>query len=347
MKTAMKKLAVWLLAAFAGMCAPPAGDQAEVLELRRVWSQAPHNAFTDLARFRDRWYLAFREGSAHVSPDGAIRILTSADGERWLDAALLKLEGADLRDPKLTVTPRQTLILSTAAAYPQGSPQRHQTLLFFSTDGRDWSKPVPVGDPNIWMWRIAWSPRNQAFSIGYSTWGPPLIRLYTSKDGIQWTSLVDELLTDNFPNESVMLFDSDDIAHCLLRRDKGPMTALLGISRPPYRAWEWRDLGVRLGGPNMIRLPDGRVVAAGRLYDGKPRTSLAWLDFTEAKLAEFLALPSGGDCSYPGLVFYDGLLWVSYYSSHEGKTSVYLAKVKLPTATSPARKSSWMPPKKY
>jgi hypothetical protein len=29
---------------------------------------------------------------------------------------------------------------------------------------------------------------------------------------------------------------------------------------------------------------------------------------------------------------HDGLLWVSYYSSHEGKTNIYLAKVELPAA---------------
>jgi len=55
-----------------------------------------------------------------------------------------------------------------------------------------------------------------------------------------------------------------------------------------------------------------------------------WLDPQAGTLTEFLKLPSGGDTSYPGLVWHDGLLWVSYYSSHEGKTSVYLAKVKLP-----------------
>jgi hypothetical protein len=60
------------------------------------------------------------------------------------------------------------------------------------------------------------------------------------------------------------------------------------------------------------------------------RTALCWLDVEAGKLTEFLTLPSGGDTSYPGLVFYEGLLWVSYYSSHEGKTSIYLAKVKLP-----------------
>ena len=39
---------------------------------------------------------------------------------------------------------------------------------------------------------------------------------------------------------------------------------------------------------------------------------------------------SGGDTSYPGLVWHDGLLWMSYYSSHEGKTSIYLARIRLP-----------------
>ncbi len=42
-----------------------------------------------------------------------------------------------------------------------------------------------------------------------------------------------------------------------------------------------------------------------------------------------LTLPSGGDTSYPGLVWHQNLLWMLYYSSHEGKTSMYLAKIRL------------------
>jgi hypothetical protein len=42
-----------------------------------------------------------------------------------------------------------------------------------------------------------------------------------------------------------------------------------------------------------------------------------------------LVLPSGGDTSYPGFAFDDGLLWTMYYSSHEGKTAIYLAKVRV------------------
>ena len=66
-----------------------------------------------------------------------------------------------------------------------------------------------------------------------------------------------------------------------------------------------------------------------RLYDKKVRTVVCTLDPDTGRLTEELTLPSGGDTSYAGLAWHDGLLWVSYYSSHEGKSSIYLAKVKV------------------
>ena len=84
----------------------------------------------------------------------------------------------------------------------------------------------------------------------------------------------------------------------------------------------------------MIELPDGRIVAAVRLYDSPIRTSLCWLDAEAGKLTEFLKLPSGGDTSYAGLAWHEGHLWVSYYSGHEAKdshaeTAIYFAKVAI------------------
>ena len=81
----------------------------------------------------------------------------------------------------------------------------------------------------------------------------------------------------------------------------------------------------------MITLPDGRIVVVARMFRGSAKsakTVLAWLDPNKGQLTEFLTLPSGGDTSYPGLVWHDDLLWVSYYSSHENKTAIYLAKIK-------------------
>src|SRR3954468_21685500 len=79
--------------------------EAQLIEVKKIWDRAPHNAFTDLVRFRGRWYCVFREGKAHVSPDGALRVLTSPDGKAWESAALVRSETADLRDPKILATP--------------------------------------------------------------------------------------------------------------------------------------------------------------------------------------------------------------------------------------------------
>jgi len=185
-----------------------------------------------------------------------------------------------------------------------------------------------IGDPNLWLWRTTWH-KSTAYSIGYDTTGEKFVRLYTSKDGQNFNTLVSNLLDEGNPNETSLVFKPDDTAFCLLRRDGEPGSAQLGVARPPYTKWTWKDLGVKIGGPHMIRLPDRRIVAAVRLYDSA-RTSLAWLDEDARKLTEFLKLPSGGDTSYAGLEWHKGLLWVSYYSSHEGKTSIYLAKVRLP-----------------
>ena len=308
--------------------ADEAKGEAVLLEVRKIWDRAPHNAFTDLVRFKGRWFCVFREGTAHVSPDGALRVITSEDGKDWVSAALLTQTNADLRDAKITITPNDQLMLSGAAALHQPAPLRHQSLAWFSKDGREWSEPVKIGDPNVWLWRVAWH-RKTAYSIGYDTIAEKFVRLYTSSNGRRFDALIPNLFDEGGPNETSLIFRPDETALCLLRRDGNPTTAKVGAAKPPYRDWQWKDLGVKIGGPHMIRLPDGRVVAAIRLYDGAVRTSLAWLDADAGKLAEFLKLPSGGDTSYAGLVWTDGLLWVSYYSSHEGRTSIYLAKVRI------------------
>jgi hypothetical protein len=47
------------------------------------------------------------------------------------------------------------------------------------------------------------------------------------------------------------------------------------------------------------------------------------------ELRPILELPSAGDCGYPGMVPHRGILWISYYSSHEGKARIYLARARL------------------
>ncbi|HLF34690.1 MAG TPA: hypothetical protein VI583_10645 [Cyclobacteriaceae bacterium] len=78
----------------------------------------------------------------------------------------------------------------------------------------------------------------------------------------------------------------------------------------------------------MIIICCNRVYAEGRCWiDGEARTVLALIDHNGFK--PMLTLPSGGDCSYPGMIIHKKILWMSYYSTHEGKTSIYLARIKL------------------
>jgi hypothetical protein len=102
---------------------------ASLLMVTRIWDAAPHNAFTDLIRFQGQWFCAFREGEKHVSPDGSIRVITSKDGKAWTSAARVSLPELDLRDPKLTVTPRGELMLTTAAADRPKEPVSHQSMV--------------------------------------------------------------------------------------------------------------------------------------------------------------------------------------------------------------------------
>src|SRR5947208_16466092 len=165
------------------VCAVQAGQspaRPEIIKFKKIWDHAPHNAFTDLIRFKGRWFCVFREGQAHVSPDGALRVITSKDGQAWTSAARLIYPGADLRDAKITITPDNRLMLSGAAAWHQPAEFKHQSLAWFSKEGREWSEPVKIGDPNIWLWRVAWH-KNTAYGIGYDTAAGKSVRLYSSR----------------------------------------------------------------------------------------------------------------------------------------------------------------------
>jgi hypothetical protein len=62
------------------------------------------------------------------------------------------------------------------------------------------------------------------------------------------------------------------------------------------------------------------------LYGEQRQTGVLITDL-QGKVLKTIALPSGGDTSYPGMLFHGKKLWVVYYSSHEGRSQIYLAKI--------------------
>jgi len=330
----------------AAIPAASADEGLEILSVRKIWDEGSHNAFTDLIRWRDTWYCTFREADAHVGGDGKIRVIESADGLSWKSAALIAEDGIDLRDPKLSVAPDDRLMLVVGGSVYEGKKcVGRQPRVMFSADAHQWTAPQRVLEPDEWLWRVAWhkgraygasynaAARNtpaakdaadgKSFDPGPADWK---LKLVVSDDGVHYETIT-HLEVPGHPNETTLRFLADDRMIALVRREGGDRMGWIGTSRPPYVDWTWRATGHRFGGPNAIVLPNGSMWAAGRAYlPKKAATILARLGTETYEPA--LALPSGGDTSYPGLVWHDNRLWMSYYSSHEGKSSIYLAVIQ-------------------
>lgn len=305
----------------------------ELVSVTKIWDQSPHCAFTDLIRFKDQWWCTFRESDNHVSGlDGKIRVIVSADGATWESAALLSEEGIDLRDPKLSITPDNRLMLLAGGSVYKGKELLgRQPRAAFSEDGRQWTPTQRILNEGDWLWRVTWR-ESKAYGVAINLNPPPehapwRLRLVSGQDGIQYEDLT-YLEVPDYANETTLRFLENGEMIALVRREEGNKFGWIGASQPPYTQWKWQETGYRLGGPNFIILPGGSWWAGTRYYIDKTQTTLARM--TRENLEPALMLPSGGDTSYPGMVFHDGLLWMSYYASHEGKTSIYLAKIRIP-----------------
>ena len=303
--------------------------EPELIEVRKIWDQATHSAFTDLIRFQGRWLCCFREATTHASKDGTIRIIESADGEKWVSTGHLVEKGTDLRDPKLSLDPKGRLVLIMGASRHRGDTYLTRSpRVSFSGDSRRWTAPRKLLAEDHWLWRITWH-KGIAYSVSKLGEGrdPRRGMLYKSTDCIDWEYITEFRLPDNTWNasETTLRFMPDGERIALTRPE------WIGRSRPPYTDWSWTKIPHRMGGPNFIRLPSGQMWAGARLYlPGGSKTGL--IRMTATSYEPVLQLPSGGDTSYPGMVWHEGILWMSYYSSHEGKTSIYLARIRLPDA---------------
>ena len=198
---------VALMLLLAGRLGADENRGIKIVEVRKIWDAAPHNAFADLERFKGGWYCAFREGRGHAGGGdyGKIRVIASSDGRAWKSVALLQNQGVDLRDAKLSVTQGGELLLNSCEYRVDDDSadiRNNTSVTYRSTNGTDWSAATQIADKGYWLWQTA-------------------------------------------------------------------------------------------------------------------------------KYTPAAKLPNGGDSSYAGLLWHNGLLWISYYSSHSGKTSIYLAKAKI------------------
>lgn len=233
-----------------------------------------------------------------------------------------------MRDPKLSITPdgRLMLLMGGSIFVPNKSKPEEKirvsmhTRVLFSNDGKNWANPQKINgkklkENNNWLWSITWH-KGKAYGF---TENPSI--LWCSEDGINYEPISDSL---NTSEEVTIRFFPDDEMIALFRKP-----GAVGTSRAPYKKWDINYVSIKqIGGPNFIILPNGEIWGGSRNDRQPTKTILAKI--TKNSYDQVLELPSGGDTSYPGFFWYNEILWMSYYSSHQGKTSIYLAKIKLP-----------------
>lgn len=347
-------LVILVLAAASGLAAEPASSNklpsVRVVSIRRVFHNGEHNAFTDLVRFKGKFYLTFRScpGGHMVHPTASVIILASDDAREWRQVHRFSVKDRDTRDPHFLVF-RDKLFVYTGTWYsgPTTLPikeydlNKHLGYAAWSDDGVKWHSPILLeGTFGHYIWRAAaygdkaylCGRRKLGFEMGARGEGRQVESLMLeSDDGLIWRkrAVFQEIAGD----ETAFLFEPDGKVLAIGRRGRAP--AQLLQSSPPYTKWDRKDLDRYIGGPLVTKWGD-RYLVGGRktTKETGPKTSLCWL--VGDQLHEFAEFPSGGDNSYPGFVeLGPGRALVSYYSSHErdaaGKTitAIYLAELAM------------------
>lgn len=328
-----------------------AHPQLRLDSVRQVFNDGNHNAFTDLCRFRNRFYLTFRScPDGHmVFPTSSIVVLVSDQGNTWREVFRFNAPHRDLRDPHFLAFQDKLFVYSGGWLCDLSRPDDrdlndHLGFAAWTVDGETWAGPKALeGTYGHYIWRAA-AHGDKAYLCGRrkkdfvptpdSGDGVPLTQaaLLESDDGLVWRYAA--LFTEEYGDETAFLFD-DEGGVLALHRGADSRPAEVCRSRPPYREWTRTPLDRNIGGP-LLALWGERYLVGGRKTVGPnaPVTALYFLE--DDQLHELGELPSGGDNSYPGFVPLDsthGLL--SYYSSHEGSrtaqppAAVYLAELSL------------------
>lgn len=322
--------------------------RVRVESVRRVFDNGEHNAFTDLCRFRGRYYLTFRScPDGHgVHPTASILVLASDDAEDWQIVHRFHVAKRDTRDPHFLVFDDKLFVYTGTWYCGDGTPtdydmNEHLGYACWTRDGATWTGPIMLeGTYGHYIWRAA-TYSGKAYLCGRRKHEfaktesreqrDPIVEsaMLESNDGLVWRTAA--LFQEEYGDETAFLFE-DDGSVLAVARSGGGRNAQVCRSRPPYDRWQRAGLDRYIGGPLLAKWGNRYLVGGRKTVTGEPVTALYWL--VNDELHEFTELPSGGDNSYPGFVeLGPNRALVSYYSSHERDqaagtiTAIYLAEL--------------------
>lgn len=322
--------------------------RVNVTQVRRVFYNGQHNAFTDLIRWKGRFWLTFRScPDGHmVHPTSSVLVLSSNDTRHWKEEFQFSVPLRDTRDPhflsfqdKLFVYTGTWYSGERTLPYDEYDLNKHLGFAVWTTDGKTWNGPRQMeGTYGHYIWRAAtWDGRaylcgrrNRDFAQVSGERESVQSAMLVSEDGLIWR--YHSLFQEHHGDETAFVFRGDGSLLGVSRRGSQP--AQLVKSTPPYTEWARHDLPAYIGGPLLARWGDRWLVGGRRNTEGGPRTALYWL--ADDTLHQFAELPSAGDNSYPGFVQLSPThAVVSWYSSHqkdengETMTAIYMADMKV------------------
>lgn len=296
------------------------GDSVKVL---KIWDNDKYCSFTSLVKYKDYYYCAFREGTAHMGDCGSIRILVSPDAKKWTSRFYLSMVGYDLRDPNLSVTPDGRLMLICGR---QILNHNTETLVSFLKDENsefsefELAKFSGLTETSNWLWRATWVG-NICYGVKY---GGKFADVVKSNDGINW-EYVSTLDVYEATEAQIQPMENGDMV-ALVRT---PVYGRICYSSYPYKDWTARMTNVFLQGQAFVVSLNDKIICVSRnVQEDVVKTSL-YCNVSEYNLAKLFDFPSGGDTSYAGIIIEKGRLLVTYHSSHISFCDIYIAEIPI------------------
>ncbi|MCX7422610.1 MAG: hypothetical protein NT013_24140 [Planctomycetia bacterium] len=89
----------------------------EPASVRKVYDDGRHNALTALVRWKDTYWLSFRNADSHAYGEADLIVLRSPDGQTWSEAHRVNALPDD-RDPQFLATNKRLFLYDMALKGP-------------------------------------------------------------------------------------------------------------------------------------------------------------------------------------------------------------------------------------
>lgn len=293
---------------------------------RVIWEGQPYAAFTSLAYYNGYFYCTFREANQHWDNTGkdcgVIRLLRSRNSRTWKLCHTYRLEGHDLRDPQLCITPDKRLMLSVEdVVYIDKEAKYRKTLVSFINNRNNITdfEEMKLEPPLPWNW--LWQPELVNGKICGFIYCP-FFAFASSVDGIHF-NIGDKISGLGSPTEASVTYYNNKY-YAIVRTDGN---AMLGNSTDTLD-WQWSELNEQLASPKLF-VYNNRLLCAGRSFDKQSRTTLFEIFPDSQKVEKIVHLSQPGDSAYPGVVVHQDKIYVSYYLSNRKRSNIHFAKLDI------------------